>query len=274
MPIIKIGKYNFDYQGSFGEKGSLMAIQHQGLLDPPVSLFLKRIIPIMPKCLFLDIGANIGFFSLYVSALSKAQATIIAVEVDEDNCKRIKHNITSNQLENNITLHHAAAGVNIGKANFYFSSVNDHAHSFYDHGDSYNDDNVEMREVDVITIDSLITSYNECESIVLKIDTEGAEYEVLQGASELLKKHDNLWIVCELHTYGLRKMGHNVEELRQFMNGLGYDAFAFQYNIETKQDFLPIWIPPKVKIKQNYVTDILFAKKDNLHHLWQEHQII
>ena len=45
MTIIKMGQYQFDYQGSKGEKGSLAAIEHQGILDPPVSLFLKRIIP-------------------------------------------------------------------------------------------------------------------------------------------------------------------------------------------------------------------------------------
>ena len=274
MPVVQMGEYQFDYQGSIGEEGSLKVIQYHGVLDPNISLFLKHMMRIYPSSFLFDVGANIGYFSIYASALSSGKARIIAIEPEESNCRRIAYNIKQNALEDMIDLHHAAAGIKKGKADFYFSSKTDHAHSFYDHSDAYNDDNIVKQKIDVITINQFqpkIPSSDTC--IIMKIDTEGAEYDVLQGANKLLQHYNNVWIMCELHTYGLMKMGCNVDILRSYMLDYGFDSFAFQYDIKKQESYLPLWIPPNVKIKQNYVTDILFARKDNIHLLWQDKNI-
>jgi hypothetical protein len=60
---------------------------------------------------------------------------------------------------------------------------------------------------------------------VIKIDTEGAEVEVLKGGSRWLKSGKIPHIFSEVHGSGLELMGSDPDELGKLMAGYGYSCF-------------------------------------------------
>lgn len=62
---------------------------------------------------------------------------------------------------------------------------------------------------------------------LMKVDVEGFEWEVLQGASHVLKKsHPRLWL--ELHPEYLRKSGQTWESVTDFLKTLGYHIYFYE----------------------------------------------
>ncbi len=154
--------------------------------------------------LVIDVGANIGIFSLRQSRLSKA-AEIISLEPDPENFSLLKNNIKINN--HYIKALPIAASDKDGHEGFF---VNEYKvmSSIYPIGVSKKID-VEMR-----SIDSLLEG-RKCKKMLIKIDVEGAEMLVLRGARETL--HEDVTIVVEVHNDFVR-----TEEVENYLKGFGF----------------------------------------------------
>lgn len=126
-----------------------------------------------PGDLFVDIGANIGSYSVLASKVCGART--IAVEPDPDTAKALRRNIVVNGIENRVRVVEAALGATTGTVSFTVGrdTVNRVARP--------GDENV--REVPVRTLDHILGG--EAPRII-KIDVEGFEAEVFKGASATL----------------------------------------------------------------------------------------
>lgn len=140
----------------------------------------------------LDIGANIGVASLYFARLYP-QAHIHAFEPVSDNFTLLARNVAPFP---NMYLHHMALGGSSGRARMLASNspLNMGGFSFYAAGsDPSRTLEVEMRRPDAILAELGISHVD-----LVKIDTEGAEYDILTSFSESVL--GNLkWITGELH---------------------------------------------------------------------------
>ena len=154
-----------------------------------------------PEVIF-DVGANVGFATLFFSRCHPT-AHIVAVEADPRTYPRLLHNVR--ELPNVTTVHRAVAGHD-GSATFYPSSSSI--------GSSLTriDGNVPAVVVPASRLDTLMNELGIGRIDLLKIDIEGAEFDVLATAPM-----DRIGeIVAEVH-YGL---GHGDEQtLRQFLPG-------------------------------------------------------
>lgn len=123
--------------------------------------------------LFLDIGANIGAYTVLASGICRAKTW--AFEPDPDSVRRLKRNIAVNSLDALVRVHECALGAEQGEVAFTFGldTVNRIA--------AANDKNV--RRVRQERLDTVI---GDSRPILLKVDVEGAEEDVLQGAKALL----------------------------------------------------------------------------------------
>jgi FkbM family methyltransferase len=135
-----------------------------------------------PKCV-VDVGANIGAFSLY-QAMVKEAGSVIAFEPSPDAFVRLAKNVQINGLLN-VRVVNAAVGDKQGVLSFSEGrmSVN-----------SKVSENGSLK-VPCMTLDTELSHIPSID--ILKVDTEGYEMHVLQGASETLKKTKR--IACELH---------------------------------------------------------------------------
>lgn len=127
-----------------------------------------------------DVGANHGNWSLKALALRGVKAILIeAFEPSSETRKILMQRVASSSQ---IGVNAVALSSEVGTAYFYSNSVGAGTNSL----DSVSGDRVE--EVEVSTLDVYLTARGVERIDFLKIDTEGFDFNVLQGASEALKK--------------------------------------------------------------------------------------
>jgi len=158
-----------------------------------------------PGDLFVDIGANVGSYTVLASKVCGART--IAVEPDPDTARALRRNIEINGIGDKVRVVEAALGATVGTVPFTvgLDTVNRVAEP--------SDENV--REVAVRTLDDVLGG--EVPKII-KIDVEGYEFEVFKGARETLPKKHLEAIIIEtlderlievLGRHGYRQMYYN-----------------------------------------------------------------
>lgn len=120
----------------------------------------------------VDIGANIGTFSIF-AAISNPKAVIIAFEPSHKTFRQLKRNILINKFINRITPNNFAIGGKREKLKLYNSGVSG-TKSIYK---TRREKTFEI--VNAITLEDIFKKFSIKKIDFLKIDCEGAEYEIL-----------------------------------------------------------------------------------------------
>ncbi len=122
----------------------------------------------------LDIGANIGAFSIYAAQTAEH---VIAIEASTQNFQRLQKNIKLNALDNMSTIHACAASQD-GKSTLNFHDVNNGMSSTLFKGPSKTSETVEN-----ITFKTLFEAHQIERLNFVKCDIEGGEFDVFSGAN-------------------------------------------------------------------------------------------
>jgi FkbM family methyltransferase len=164
----------------------------RGTLEPPVQEALRRLLA--PGDVFYDIGANVGFFTLLGARLVGPSGRVVAFEPVPWCARAVGRNIELNGFGHAQIRAQAVGGADgsarllvVGEASWsHLESTGRHA------------DVREEIDVAVVALDSLVAAGTIPPPDVLKIDTEGAELQAIEGARETIARHRPA-IVCELH---------------------------------------------------------------------------
>lgn len=133
-----------------------------------------------PECLFLDIGAHWGIYTLHVLS-SLPNARVVAVEPDAENLRHLQHNLFENDHGGRAEIVDAAIAETDGHGWLRRNTSMGH-HLSATPGDGA------AREVPTTTIDSLVERFDpDCRRDVwIKLDIEGRELAALRGATRSL----------------------------------------------------------------------------------------
>jgi FkbM family methyltransferase len=156
---------------------------------------------------FIDVGANIGYFSCLMSKLAGPAGTVLAVEPEPDNLKLLEQNLKINNLMN-VSVYACALGDHEGLAKLgLYKAANRGRHSILD-TDANSTVPVRVRTLDELVKSSAggVASWS-----LVKIDVEGYEGFVLAGAKETLLKMESL--VMEFSPALLKKAGFDPASL-------------------------------------------------------------
>ena len=164
--------------GMTGATGNIYCGLHE-FADMGFLLHLLR-----PNDLFVDVGANIGSYTILASAVCGAKT--ISVEPDPNTMAVLKRNVAANAIQSLVTPLEAAIGSTDGIAQFTvgLDTVN--------HVANGNERNT--REVRVRRLDEVLAAHS---PILLKLDVEGFEAEVMAGAFDTLRKPSLLAVETE-----------------------------------------------------------------------------
>ena len=156
----------------------------------------------------VDIGANIGVFSLY-AARRWHQARILAFEPAPDNFHWLEKNA---QLSSawQITCRPVAVAGKSGQADFYLKEESGW-HSLIGDGAK------SSITVQTTTLDAVLDETGATAIDLLKLDCEGAEYNVLSGRESLLARTVR-FVAMEYHEVS----GHTVDELTKLFASVGF----------------------------------------------------
>lgn len=184
-----------------------------GTHDREVSRWLVTYI--RPGDTVVDVGANIGYFTVQAARRAGDTGRVIAFEPMPGNISLLRHNLELNDVRT-VTLETAAVTAKMGPVSMYASTVGNARHSIL-----HNADAGESVEVNGTTLDEWAATANVGWIDVLKIDVEGAELDVLDGAEETVANHRPVLIV-EYWPQGLRRSGYDPGSLLTRLADLDY----------------------------------------------------
>ncbi len=136
----------------------------------------ERLIP--PGAVTYDIGANVGYFSLLAAKLAGPTGRVYAFEPLPRNIEYLRKHIAINQLEN-IEVIEAAVSDHGGEAHFDLGASSAMGHLAEAGGIT----------VRMVCLDDQLAAGELRPPDYMKVDVEGAEFEVLKGARQLLEKY-------------------------------------------------------------------------------------
>lgn len=168
--------------------------------------------PYQPKKdhVVIDVGAHMGFFTLKIA---RKVRRVIAVEPDPANYEFLTLNANSNGLDGKVTLGNFALGNREGSVFLDRSG--------YGFGRTKTTSNITNCSIEVKTMDKLVEELGLDRLDVVKIDTEGSELKILEGAKNTLHKYKPMLLLAAYH------LKHEPAVLADYLRHYGYDAFHY-----------------------------------------------
>lgn len=168
---------------------------------------------VKPGMSVLDIGANIGFYTLLLSRCVGNSGTVYAFEPEEANFNRLRR---STKHLTNLRLVKAACGETSGAALLYRSRELNVDHHLYE-----GDEAREKIAVPMVSVDEYLK--NEEGGIgFAKIDVQGYDCHVFKGMKETLSRSAEAMIIGELWPFGLKQAGSSAVEYLSELSRSGF----------------------------------------------------
>lgn len=171
---------------------------------------------------YIDVGANIGYFTLLLASMAK-DAVVHSFEPIPTNFHILALNVEMNQFRN-VVLNNRAVGSE-KRFSSEFSVAQDSAYSSF--RDTKRKVEIDRIEVSVITLDEYIYEKGIGKVDFIKIDVEGAEKMVLDGAKRLLRdknRHPRMMMI-ELYDDNLKHYSTSIGDIVKSLDSVGYKPF-------------------------------------------------
>jgi FkbM family methyltransferase len=142
--------------------------------------YLRGLVALREGDRVIDIGANIGAFTVLAASKVGPKGQVYAFEPDPQVCDRLKQNLRLNGLEN-VTVYEGAVGAKSGHAVFYQHQKNAYS-SLHDAVDGRVQEHKQSFQVTLVGIREVIKMVGLPSGIaLLKVDCEGSEYDIFNA---------------------------------------------------------------------------------------------
>lgn len=159
----------------------------------------------------VDVGSNIGSFSVYAAQLAKL-GVVYSLEPVTSNFEILKQNLNLNKIRNCIPIKKALTGSS-GKREIFVQMNDTSMHSFYNPKGI-----AEKVLVDTLSLDDFMRIYHIEFIDFLKMDCEGSEYEILYNTNEsIFEKIGKISMECH-PLYGR----NSIDSMKNFLTSKGY----------------------------------------------------
>jgi len=209
LPIIRGRSVTTKVRGKkmyldLADKTHCETLYTRGAWEEAETSFLKRIIK--DGMVVVDVGANVGYYTLLASDYVGKNGRVFAFEPDPSRYELLVRNIRVNQC-NNVELIQKAVSNRGGHSRlFYGLSKNKGDQRLYSFLDSR-----ESVEVETIRLDDFFNQIN-LPVHVVKMDIQGFEYAALEGMSGVINKNRDLTLISEYFPEGMSEAGSSPQK--------------------------------------------------------------
>ncbi|MEX0270519.1 FkbM family methyltransferase [Leptolyngbyaceae cyanobacterium UHCC 1019] len=212
----------------------------EGRYDPNEFYFLDKLLS--SGMTVVDLGANEGLYTLFAAKHVGDSGVVLSFEPSLREFQRLQDNLALNEEITNVKLLQIALS-NISDTQLL--KVADDAHSGQNTLGDFAYEGITCLSTETVTVRRLDDVLEElavqCVDVI-KIDVEGAEFLVFEGAKKTLER-DRPLILFELVDQALQKQGSSTHDLLSYLRGLGYEIFGWGeftgLPIKTTQESLP-----------------------------------
>lgn len=174
--------------------------------------------------IFIDIGANVGLFSLLASEIVGNKGSVVSFEPSPITAARLIENTKLNNLKN-IYIRNVGLSDKKGNLTFYVSK------NGYDAWNSFapSQDNKLEKTISVptSTLDLELLNVDKSRVKLVKIDVEGWEKFVLYGGKDFLLNYSPI-VMVEFTEENTFNAGYPVHEIYDIMKNFGYEWYIIK----------------------------------------------
>ena len=189
---------------------------------------------VRPGMTVIDVGANIGLISITCGLRVGSSGSVHCFEPISSTFEFLTKNINTNGLEETVSANKLAVSNKTGDIVklVYCDKHSDLSHLSMDESERTRDYEIEYEEVATISLEDYVKSKNIKKVDFLKIDVEGAELLVIEGAKNIFKTHRPS-VLCEFNCKALRVLGGSSNKLWDKWMDYGYSFFDYNHRRRT-----------------------------------------
>ncbi|MFD7016379.1 FkbM family methyltransferase [Streptomyces sp. NPDC059928] len=233
-----------------------------GVWEPHMTRWLRG--RLRPGDAFIDVGANIGYYSLLASQLVGAGGQVVAIEASPVFHRRLVRQVALNRRTNIRAVNEAVADSRRTLTFTLASSHNMGANSIV----PYEGPAESSFEVEARPLAEVLSAAEVARARVIKIDVEGAEGSVVRGLAPVLDRlRPDAEITVEVTPGRMAQLGDRAEELIDTMRAHGFHAYRMA------NDYAPQSYPaalhattPEVPVRLRTAvageSDLVFSRTD------------
>jgi FkbM family methyltransferase len=178
---------------------------------------IKRLQEFVPEgSLVIDVGANVGFFSVRFAQWVGASGEVISIEPEARNHAVLISALKRKGLASRVRTLQAVAAATPGPAFLEINELHPADHKLSRDGTGI--------AVDAVTLDALVDDKGALRPALVKVDVQGAELLVLQGASDILRLAGPALFI-ELDESALGRFGTSISAVLNHLSQYGYQPF-------------------------------------------------
>ncbi|HIP69969.1 MAG TPA: FkbM family methyltransferase [Anaerolineae bacterium] len=193
-PQVVSTRYNFMLELTSSNDNIDQEIYYRGSYEAGTLDIIEKCL--RPDDIFIDVGANIGLMSLLAATCIGKEGCVYAFEPEPHTYSLLQNNISMNSIQNILTFN-IGLGATQGAQEIYNNQEDNRGTSSFI---KHSSEAVKTAEVPITTLDDFVIE-NQIRSIrMMKVDVEGWEMEVLQGAQTLLSSPQAPIVCIEYNT--------------------------------------------------------------------------
>ena len=192
-------------------------LHRRGFMGAPERAVLGKLVK--PGMTAVDVGANLGLYSLLLAGLVGPAGRVISFEPDPELFSLLRANCGANEAAH-VEAHHLALGSASDRMVLNRLTLNSGDNHL---GPAGRTAFRRPLEVEVEPLDKLMPGLR---PDFVKVDVQGWELKVLRGMESTLRSASNAGIYLELWPDGLRRAGDGPAELYGFVRGIGFRFFS------------------------------------------------
>ena len=203
-----------------------------GNWEPHVTAFLRR--RLQPGDGFVDVGANIGYFSLFAARQVGATGSVVSIEASPQIFALLSANIARNRAS--IRALNFAASDQPGRLKLFAGDAGNCGTSTIAGAPG----TTATTEVEAAPIDTLLTPEEAAKTRLVKVDVEGAEAAVVAGMRSLLTQgRDDREFLVEIHPEMLARLGRTVDDVLTPFRDAGFHAYFIENDYDASAYLWP-----------------------------------
>lgn len=194
-----------------------------GFVDPNEFVFLNDLLK--PGMVFLDVGANLGLYTLFAASKVGESGQVVSVEPSSREFARLRTNCSLNPFQN-VVLVKAAMSDSAGFGALKIARSDHAGHNTL--GEFIYPETVleTIEQVELRTIDSVVNSEEMARIDVIKIDVEGGEWKAFRGAQSTLSELRPV-VLFESQDASLTHQNRSTVAALEYLESFDYMIYSF-----------------------------------------------
>ncbi|MET9801853.1 FkbM family methyltransferase [Streptomyces sp. NPDC006368] len=232
-----------------------------GVWEPNMTGWLRR--RLRPGDTFVDVGANIGYYSLLAARLVRDEGHVIAIEASPVFHRRVLQHIALNEYGNIRAINGAVSDTDKPLTFVLASSSNLGANSIV----PYEGPAESSFEIEAHPLPDLLSPREISQARVIKVDVEGAEGSVVRGMVPMLPLlRPDVEITVEVTPERMALLGDSPDELLEIMRDHGFHPYRL-VNDYTPESYVTALhgassVPERLVGPLTGETDLIFSRVD------------